>query len=295
MTAESISAAFPFELRYADVHGARMAYVDEGSGDPIVFLHGNPTSSYLWRNVIPHLHGLGRCIAPDLIGMGHSDKPAIEYRFVDHARYVEGLIEKLGLDRITLVVHDWGSALGFDWAMRHPERVRALAFMEAILAPVPSWEQFSPAGREIFQRLRTPGVGEAMVLDENMFVEQLLPGSVVRKLSAEEMAHYRAPFATREARKPTLAWPRQIPIAGEPADVVAIVSRYREELMRSPLPKLLFTVEPGVLVPAPLVAWCQASLPNLEVVSLGHGLHFVQEDHPHAIGEQLAAWLRRVR
>ena len=266
----AISADFPFAVRHVQVHGARMAYVDEGSGDPIVFLHGNPTSSYLWRNVIPHVRSVGRCIAPDLIGMGRSDKPDIGYRFVDHARYIDGFLEALGLDRITFAVHDWGSALGFDWAMRHESRVRGLAFMEAILGPVPSWEQFSPQGREIFQKLRAPGVGETMVLDHNMFVE-------------------------RAARKPMLAWPREIPIAGEPADVVAVVSRYRDALCQSQLAKLLFTVEPGMLVPAPLVAWCRASLPKLEVIALGRGLHFVQEDHPHAIGEHLAAWVRRTR
>src|SRR5438067_954475 len=244
----AISADFPFAVRHVQAHGARMAYVDEGSGDPIVFLHGNPTSSYLWRNVIPHVRSVGRCIAPDLIGMGRSDKPDIGYRFVDHARYIDGFLEALGLDRITFVVHDWGSALGFDWAMRHESRVRGLAFMEAILGPVPSWEEFPPQGREIFQKLRTPGVGEPMVLDHNMFVEQLLPGSVVRSLSPAEMQHYRAPF-----------------------------------------------VEPGMLVPAPLVAWCRASLPKLDVIALGRGLHFVQEDHPHAIGEHLAAWVRRTR
>jgi len=261
----AISADFPFAVRHVQVHGARMAYVDEGSGDPIVFLHGNPTSSYLWRNVIPHVRSVGRCIAPDLIGMGRSDKPDIGYRFVDHARYIDGFLEALGLDRITFVVHDWGSALGFDWAMRHESRVRGLAFMEA------------------------------MVLDHNMFVEQLLPGSVVRSLSPAEMQHYRAPFVERAARKPMLAWPREIPIAGEPADVVAVVSRYRDALCQSQLPKLLFTVEPGMLVPAPLVAWCRASLPKLDVIALGRGLHFVQEDHPHAIGEHLAAWVRRTR
>src|SRR5207247_3834382 len=222
----AISADFPFAVRDVQVHGARMAYIDEGSGDPIVFLHGNPTSSYLWRNVIPHVRDVGRCIAPDLIGMGRSDKPDIGYRFVDHALYIDGFLEALGLDRITFVVHDWGSALGFDWAMRHESRVRGLAFMEAILGPVPSWEQFTPQGREIFKKLRTPGVGETMVLDHNMFVEQLLPGSVVRSLSPAEMQHYRAPFVERAARKPMLAWPREIPIAGEPADVVAVVSRY---------------------------------------------------------------------
>src|SRR5262249_1676506 len=162
MSEPSVSPDFPFSQRYASVHGARMAYVDEGSGDPVLFLHGNPTSSYLWRNVIPHLRGVGRCIAPDLMGMGRSDKPDIGYRFVDHARYLDGFIEALGLDRITFVVHDWGSALGFDWAMRHESRVRGLAFMEAILRPRPSWEQFPPQGREIFQKPRTPGVGETI-------------------------------------------------------------------------------------------------------------------------------------
>ena len=192
----AISADFPFAVRHVHVHGARMAYIDEGGGDPIVFLHGNPTSSYLWRNVIPHVRSVGRCIAPDLIGMGRSDKPDIGYRFY-HARYLDGFLEALGLDRLTFVVHDWGSALGFDWAMRHESRVRGLAFMEAILGPVPSWEQFPPQGLEIFQKLRTPGVGETMVLDHNLFVEQLLPGSVVRSLSPAEMQHYRAPERRR--------------------------------------------------------------------------------------------------
>jgi haloalkane dehalogenase len=293
MTPTSISADFPFTLRHVEVHGSRMAYVDEGSGDPIVFLHGNPTSSYLWRNVIPHLSGLGRCIAPDLIGMGRSDKPELDYRFVDHARYVDGFLSALDLQRITFVIHDWGSALGLDWAMRHPDRVRGIAMMEAILRPIPSWEQFPAEGRELFQQLRTPGVGEAMVLDHNVFVEQLLPGGVLRGLTAAEMAHYREPYAERAARKPTLAWPRQIPIAGEPADVVEIVTRYGEALCRSQLPKILFTAEPGAMVRPPLVAWCRENLPNLEVVALGKGSHFLQEDHPHALGEKLADWLRR--
>ena len=186
--------------------------------------------------------------------LGNRPIMGVAYRFVDHARYVDGFIAALALDRITFVVHDWGSALGFDWAMLHESRVRGLAFMEAILGPVPSWEQFPPQVREIFQKLRTPGVGEPMVLDHNMFVEQLLPGSVVRSLSPAEMQHYRAPFVERAARKPMLAWPREIPIAGEPADVVAIVSRYRDALCQSQLAKLLFTVEPDMLVPAPLVA-----------------------------------------
>lgn len=294
MTESSISPDFTLAVRYVDVHGSRMAYVDEGQGDPILFLHGNPTSSYLWRNVIPHLRGVGRCIAPDLIGMGRSDKPDLAYRFVDHARYVDGFISALGLSRITFVVHDWGSALGFDWAMRHEKEVRGMAFMEAFLAPLSSWEQFPAEARELFQNFRTPGIAERLVLDQNVFVEQVLPGSVVRALTAEEMAHYRAPFPDRASRKPVLVWPNEIPIEGKPADVVDVVTRYRDALCRSPLPKLLFAVEPGALIPPPLVAWCRANLPNLEVVELGLGLHFIQEDHPHAIGQRLAEWVRRL-
>jgi haloalkane dehalogenase len=294
MTSSAISADFNLPVRHVDVHGSRMAFVDEGQGDPILFLHGNPTSSYLWRNVIPHLRGLGRCIAPDLIGMGRSDKPDLAYRFSDHARYIDGFITALGLSRITFVIHDWGSALGFDWAMRHPDAVRGLAFMEAILTPVASWEQFSPAGRELFQSFRTPGVGETLILEQNIFVERVLPGGVARGLTDEEMAQYRAPFPDRASRKPVLAWPREIPIEGQPADVVELVSRYRDALCRSPVPKLLFTVEPGILTPAPMVAWCRANLPSLEVVELGRGLHYLQEDHPHAIGQRLAEWVARL-
>jgi haloalkane dehalogenase len=292
---QPISADFPFTLKSVEVHGARMTYVDEGRGDPIVFLHGNPASSYLWRNIIPYLTGLGRCIAPDLIGMGRSDKPELAYRFVDHARHVDSFLRALDLDRITFVLHDWGSALGFDWAMSHEGKVRGLAFMEAILGPMPSWDRFRPEGRETFQALRTPGVGERMVLEENFFVEQILPKGVLRALTDAEMAYYRAPFAQAAARRPTLAWPREIPIAGQPADVVAISEHYREALTRSTLPKLLFTAEPGILVTAPVVAWAREHLPNLEIVSIGPGLHFVQEDHPHEIGAQLAAWVRRLK
>ncbi len=286
-----ISPDDPFPRRTIEVLGARMAFIDEGEGDPIVFLHGNPTSSYLWRNVIPHVRGLGRCIAPDLIGMGRSAKPDISYRFVDHARYVHAFLEALDLRDITFVLHDWGSALGFDWAMRRPDRVRGLAFTEAILQPIESWAQFPAPVREIFQGFRTPGVGEKMVLDDNMFIERLLPASVVRGLTEAEMAHYRAPFLERAARRPMLAWPREIPIEGQPADVVASVTAYRDALCRSPLPKLLCTVDPGALVPAPVVAWCRASLPNLEVVALGPGRHYVQEDHPHELGRALASWI----
>ncbi|HEV7207872.1 MAG TPA: haloalkane dehalogenase, partial [Mycobacteriales bacterium] len=200
-----------------------MAYVEVGTGDPIVFLHGNPTSSYLWRDVMPHLADRGRCLAPDLIGMGDSDKlpdsgPG-SYRFVEHRRYLDGLLEQLALgDRVTLVVHDWGSALGFDWANRHRDRVRGIAYLESIVAPT-SWDQWPTAARGIFQSMRSPA-GEEMVLDKNVFVERILPASILRELADDEMAAYRAPFVEPgEGRRPTLTWPREIPIDGEPADV----------------------------------------------------------------------------
>ncbi|HZJ53767.1 MAG TPA: haloalkane dehalogenase [Myxococcaceae bacterium] len=281
------------QLHQVEVLGSRMAYVDRGAGAPILLLHGNPTSSYVWRNILPYLEPLGRCIAPDLIGMGHSGKPELAYRFADHARYLEAFIDALGLDRATVVAHDWGSALGFDWMTRHPARVRRLAFFEAFLAPLPGFEVFSPGNRELFRQFRTPGAGERLVLEQNAFLERVLPGGILRSLSAAEMDAYRAPFPDPGSRRPMLAWPREIPIDGEPADVLAVIERYRLTLQRSPIPKLLLTPDPGVLVPAPLVAWCREHLPNLEVVELGPGLHSLQEDHPDAIGRAIAEWIRR--
>jgi haloalkane dehalogenase len=288
-----MSTAGTTEMRKIEVLGSRMAYVDRGAGVPILLLHGNPTSSYVWRNILPHLEALGRCIAPDLIGMGQSDKPDLAYRFADHARYLEAFIEALGLDELTLVVHDWGSALGFDWMARHPGAVRGVAFFEAFLAPLPSFDVFRGGARELFRQLRAPGIGEQLVLEQNAFVEQVLPGATLRALSPAEMDAYRAPFPDSASRRPTLAWPREIPIAGEPADVLAVIERYRTALQESAIPKLLLTADPGVLVPAPLVAWCREHLPNLEVVELGRGLHYLQEDHPDAIGRAIAEWIRR--
>jgi haloalkane dehalogenase len=283
------------EMRQVEVLGSRMEFVERGSGTPILLLHGNPTSSYVWRNILPHLEPLGRCIAPDLIGMGQSDKPDLAYRFADHARYLDAFIDALGLDELTLVVHDWGSALGFDWMARHPSAVRRVAFFEAFLAPLPSFEVFAPANRELFRQFRTPGTGERLVLEQNAFVEQVLPAGILRTLSAAEMDAYRAPFPDPASRRPTLAWPREIPIAGEPADVLAVIERYRIALQRSAVPKLLLTADPGVLVLAPLVAWCRERLPNLEVVELGPGRHYLQEDHPDAIGRSIGDWIQRTR
>lgn len=276
----------------AEVLGSTMAYVDVGRGDPIVFLHGNPTSSYLWRNVIPHLEGQGRCIAPDLIGMGDSDKlePSgpDRYTFVEHRRYLDALLEQLGVrENVTLVIHDWGSALGFDWANRQRDAVKGIAYMEAIVQPV-SWAQWPDAARAVFQGFRSPA-GEAMVLENNLFVERVLPGSILRKLEAAELDVYRRPFREAgEGRRPTLTWPRQIPIDGEPADVVEIVERYGEWLSRSDVPKLFVNAEPGAILIGEQREFCR-SWPSQQEVTV-KGSHFIQEDSPDEIGEAIAKW-----
>ena len=285
----SISASFPFESHYVDVLGSRMHYVDEGEGEPILFLHGNPTSSYLWRNVLPHLTPHARCIAPDLIGMGRSDKPEIRYRFFDHMRHVEGFIEALGLERFTLVMHDWGSGLGFHYAARNPQQIRGLAFMEAIVRPL-RWDDFPPDFKVGFRLMRMPFIGWFLVSLNNLFVERILPMAIVRTLTEAEMDHYRAPFPTVPSRRPVRQWPRDVPIDGRPEEVHAIVAEYSLWLQQTPIPKLLLHATPGGLIPAPTVEWCRANFPNLETVDLGEGLHYLQEDHPHRIGEAIATW-----
>ncbi|HLZ68916.1 MAG TPA: haloalkane dehalogenase [Dehalococcoidia bacterium] len=291
MTSEpAISPAFPYASHYVEVAGTKLHYIDEGAGEPILFLHGNPTSCYLWRNVIPHLTAQGRCLALDLAGMGKSEKPRSEYRFFDHVRYVEGFIAALGLRNLTLVLHDWGSALGFHYASRNVANVRALAFMEAILMPLPGWELLPDEVRTLFQAFRTPEAGWELSVNQNVFVEQVLPGGVLRGLSEEEMNRYRQPFTDPASRTPLWRWPNEIPIAGEPADVAAAVAAYNAWLQQTELPKLLLHATPGVTLGAPLVAWCRQSLKNLTTADLGPGLHFLQEDNPHGIGEALARW-----
>ena len=282
---------FPFESRYLEVEGSQLHYIDEGTGDPILFLHGNPTSAYLWRNIIPHLTPLGRCIAPDLIGMGRSDKPDIEYRFVDHARYIEGFIGKLGLSRITLVIHDWGSGLGFHYAMRNQENIRGIAFMEAIVK-TSTWEDFPKDFRLGFRMFRTPLVGWLMIAVMNVFVKQLLPKAVVRSLSSEEKRYYGEPFPTISSRRPVWRWPNEIPIDGKPPDVHDIVSIYSRELQTSEIPKLLFYADPGGIIGAQELDWCRTNLKDLETVDIGPGLHYLQEDNPHRIGSELARWYK---
>jgi haloalkane dehalogenase len=288
-----ISAADPHPRRRVRVLDTELACVDTGAGDPVVFLHGNPTSSYLWRNVIPHVVPVARCLAPDLVGMGESGKaPGGTYRFADHARYLDAWFDALGLARnVTLVVHDWGGALGFDWARRHPERVRGIAYMEALVRPM-TWAEWPEPARKIFQAMRSPA-GEEIVLVKNVFVERLLPGSVLRTLTPEEMERYRAPYREPgESRRPTLTWPRQIPLDGEPADVVAVAGAYAAWLAETPVPKLFVNGDPGFLTTGALREFCR-TFPNQEEVTVT-GAHFLQEDSPDAIGRAVAAFVRRI-
>ena len=276
-----------------DVLGKQMAYAEMGAGDPIVFLHGNPTSSYLWRNIMPAAAGFGRCLAPDLIGMGDSDKlddsGPDRYTFAEHTRYLDALLEALGVaENVVFVIHDWGSALGFHWANRHRSAVKGICYMEAIVRPV-SWDEFPADARPVFQGFRSPA-GESMVLEKNLFVERVLPGSVLRGLNDEEMAVYRRPYLEPgESRRPTLTWPRQIPIDGEPADVVAVAQAYADWLSGADLPKLFINAEPGALVTGATRDFCRA-WPNQTEVTV-KGSHFIQEDSPAEIAAALADWL----
>ena len=279
--------------QFVEIAGRRMAFVEMGEGDPIVFQHGNPTSSYLWRNIMPALARHGRCIAVDLIGMGDSDKlePSgpDRYRYTEQREFLFAAWEALGIrDNVTFVIHDWGSALGFDWAHQHPYQVRGIAYMEGIVAPV-TWDAWPEAAREIFQAFRSDA-GEQMVLDRNLFVERVLPGSVIRELSEDEMAVYRRPFARAgEDRRPTLTWPRQIPIDGDPRDVHDIVATYSDWLSTTEIPKLFVNAEPGAILIGPQRDFCR-SFPNQTEVTVA-GIHFIQEDSAAEIAAAIVDWL----
>jgi haloalkane dehalogenase len=292
MEPTATSAADRYARRRVRVLDTELAYVDVGGGAPVVFLHGNPTSSYLWRNVIPHVEPVARCLAPDLVGMGQSGKaPSGTYRFADHARYLDAWFDALGLGRdVTLVMHDWGSALGFHWGRRHPDRVRGLVYMEAIVRPL-TWAEWPESARKVFQTMRSPA-GEEAVLVKNVFVERILPASVMRPLGAAEMEVYRAPYREAgESRRPTLQWPREIPIEGEPADVVAIVAGYGTWLAQSPIPKLFVNAEPGSILVGAQRDFCR-TWPSQDEVTV-KGTHFIQEDSPREIGEAVRAFVAR--
>ena len=291
-----ISAEERYTKKKAQVLDYTMSYVDEGSGDPIVLLHGNPTSSYLWRNIIPHLSTLGRCVAPDLIGMGDSDKlknsgPG-SYSFIEHRTYLDALLEEISVtENVVFVIHDWGSALGFDWAYRYPDKVKSIVYMEAILFHY-EWSDWPEDARRIFQGFRSPA-GEEMILDKNYFIERVLPNAVLRKLTPSEMDVYRRPFLDPgEDRRPTLSWPRQIPIEGEPKEVVEIVAAYSEWLSKSDIPKLFINAEPGSILVGRARDFCR-TWPNQEEVTV-KGKHFIQEDSPDEIGESIAKFIRRI-
>ena len=291
MTTTSATAIGMAEIVVLD---STMAYREAGAvRDPVVvFLHGNPTSSFIWRNIFPHVAPVARCIAPDLIGFGKSGRPPIAYRFEDHVRYLDAFLCTLDIHSAYLVAQDWGTALAFELAARRPDFVKGLAFMEFI-RPMPTWEDFhqAPAARATFQKFRTPGVGEQLVLDDNAFVERVLPGSIVRKLSDAEMAAYREPFPTPESRKPVLALPRELPIEGAPADVYATLDAAHAALRQADYPKLLFVGNPGALVSPDFAKRFAALLTHCHVVQLGSGLHYLQEDHPDAIGRTTVGWI----
>jgi len=290
----NISADFPFESKRIEVHGSNIHYIDEGIGDPILFLHGNPTSSYLWRNIIPFLIPHGRCIAPDLIGMGRSDKPDIDYRFFDHVKYIEGFIEKMELNNITLVLHDWGSGIGFNYAMRHENNIKGIAFMEAIITTL-SWDDFPWDFRIGFKLFRTSIIGWFMIVVMNMFVEQILPKAIVRKLTKTEKDHYREPFKRFKDRKPVWRWPNELPIEGKPVDVVNAIEQYSQKLAESDTQKLLFYAQPGGLISSKKVEWCQRNFKNIKTIDIGPGIHYLQEDNPQLIGSELAQWYKNLR
>jgi len=280
------------QLSRVEVHGHQIAYRSVGTGDPVVFLHGNPTSSYLWRNIMPHVADQGRCIAPDLIGMGDSDKLAgsdpDRYAYAAHRKFLDGTLEALGItDRVTLVVHDWGSALGFDWALRNPLRVKGIAYMEALVQPI-TWENWPEPSRPLFQALRSDA-GEALIFEKNVFIERILPASVQRELTDTEMAAYRQPFLEMgETRRPMLSWPRSLPIDGEPADVTGIVRNYSDWMSTNELPKLFINADPAAILVGEQREFCR-SWRNQTKVTVP-GIHFIQEDSPHEIGQAIAAW-----
>lgn len=279
--------------KFIDVLGKKIAYVEMGSGDPIVFVHGNPTSSYLWRNIMSRLSALGRCISIDLIGMGDSEKldgdGRSNYRFITHRSFFENALKALGVNtHVTLVIHDWGSALGFHWAKNHPNAVRGIAYMEAIVKPM-TWRDWPEASQKIFKSFRSDD-GEAMILDNNVFVERVLPASVMRKLSEEEMAVYRRPFAEPgEGRRPTLTWPREIPLDGQPADVVEICEAYSVWLAENDIPKLFVNADPGAILVGPQREFCRTWKNQKEVTVKGS--HFIQEDSPDEISDALVEWM----
>ncbi|MCT4622432.1 MAG: haloalkane dehalogenase [Schleiferiaceae bacterium] len=293
MNSKSIASEFPYDPNYIEVLGSKIHYIEEGKGDPILFLHGNPTSSYLWRNIIPYLSKHGRCIAPDLIGMGKSDKPDINYGFKDSYEYLESFIEKMGLKSITLVLHDWGSGLGFHYANTHRNNIKAIAFMEAMY-DAPTMYDMPFSVRTAIKMVRNPLFGRIMVQHANIFIKKMLPDMIVRKLSEVEIQFYGSPYKTAKSRKPLLAWPQDVPFAdGNSTAATLAVKNWAPWLAKVDVPKLCFYVSPGVAIKDKDIKKIRETFVNTEMVDLGHGLHFIQEDYPHEIGKGLLDWYQR--
>lgn len=285
---------FPYTSHYANVLGSRMHYVEHGDGDPVLFLHGQPTWSYLWRKVLPELEGKGRLIAVDLIGYGLSDRPDIHYEIKDHIRYLDAFIKRLDLKHLTIVGHDWGSFLGFHYARRHPEHIKGLAFMESMLFPIPGYEAFDTETRQFFETLRASQQNaERMMVDENLFIESILPAMTLRTLEKNELDAYRAPWTDPVARRILCKFPQNLCIGGEPAEIYDIQMAYMDWLQKSALPKLLIHADPGLLVSPDVAAGYRDRLPNTEVINVGPGLHYLQEDRPREIGAAIAQWMER--
>jgi haloalkane dehalogenase len=288
----SISAAFAYAENYVNLYGSRLHYVDVGTGDPFLFLHGNPNSSYGWRNVIPHLEPLGRCIAPDFMGFGKSDHPDVEYRIFDQIRYIEEFVIQLELRNITLVIHDWGALVGLNLARRFPERIRAVAFFEFPVRPLGTLEETWPLIAEEFKKIRSLDLGADLVMGQNLIVEREIPATTMRKLSEEEMNHYRAPFPDWESRRAMARLPRDWPFGGEPIDTAWVIAKYSECLKQSPIPKLLIHATPGLFVTPDNAAWASSNFKNIDTLALGPGIWLLMEDYPHEIGEGIVNWFK---
>ena len=290
---EEISADFPFESKYIELKGSKMHYVDEGQGDPILFIHGNPTSSYIWRNIIPYVTEDARVIAVDLIGFGKSDKPDIDYGFRDSYNYLEAFIEKLQLKNITLVVQDWGSGLGFHYANTHRENIKGIAFMEAMYEQK-DWNTLTPSLKIAFRMIQSKFFSWLMLGVGNQFIKKMLPDGIVRKLTKEEMENYELLFKTLKDRKASYVFPRDVPIRNIPEHTTQVVNNYNKWLQETDIPKLMFYADPGMLIPIDEVPWIQENFPNITSVDIGKGIHFVQEDSPHEIGRALKKWYGKI-
>lgn len=287
-----ISPDFPYESRYEEVLGSQLHYVEQGEGDPVLFLHGVPTSSYLWRNIIPYLSDYARCIAVDLIGMGKSDKPDIPYRIFDHIRYIEAFIEKMQLENLTLVLHGWGSPIGFDIAMRNPSRIKALAFIESHIRPVQDWTMVALPVHELSQVLNSPDGGREIIMNSQYFVNKVLPAGVLRRLTEEEIENYRAPFVEPGSCLPLWQYLQDLPLGKGNSDVVELITQYSMKLQQSPIPKLMMYALPGFITTMATVEWAHQNLPELTMVDIGEALHYAQESKPHVIGGELKNWYK---